>query len=194
MIVADTRFNADEKSVLASLIGKTLEKYRHDEVLDPEHGEDAWGIIGLYADGDAYALTNVRELYNVLGDEDDTPVVHLAKVSSDEIRSHLVGVQQKDWVVGETIKDILLYEDTQIMQEDCADAYKYAFTSAIVFQFERSQLVFEPEGWIMEIFLIHKGQHAEEEIQAAIDGIPEGDRDRVRVERKITSLTSLSVN
>ena len=103
MIVADTRFNADEKSVLASLIGKTLEKYRHDEVLDPEHGEDAWGIIGLYADGDAYALTNVRELYNVLGDEDDTPVVHLAKVSSDEIRSHLVGVQQKDWVVGETI-------------------------------------------------------------------------------------------
>lgn len=194
MIVADTRLKADEKAALASLIGKTFVKYRHDEIVDSNHEEDAWGIVGLYVDNDTYALTDVREVYNVHGDEDDTPVVHFAKVSPDEIHSHLVGVQQRDWFVNKVIKNIFLYEDFQTMQEKGVDTYKYNFTSAIVFQFEHTKLVFEPEGWIMEIFLIHKGNDAEKKIQPAIDDISQEDRNHIRVERKITSLRDFLSN
>ena len=188
MIVADTKINTEGKVLLASLIGKTFEKYRCDAPR-LEGKVFSIGYIGIVIDGSEYAFSNERAMHNLFGDEDEIPEIHFIKAKLHQTNPFLAtGKNLIDTLVDKVILDIRVYEDTQIMQIDGQDAYEYSYTPAVVFQFEKSQLVVEGDGWIMETMHIHKGLKAEEKIQAAIDDIEEEDRDHIRVKRTITSL------
>ena len=187
MVITDTWFTHDEKMLLASLVGKEFEKYRIDEYVSGKC-ESSHGVIGLFIGGEIYALTADMEVHDFFGEQDDIAAVSFGISNLEGIAPRLVGKKQVDWSVGRTIKDILVYEDKQIQSVDGKNIFEYRWVGAIVFKMDRTEVVFEPDGWIMESFGIYRGPSATKSIASVDADLEEDERDLVRAERSITSL------
>ena len=187
MVVTDTWFDDDEKALLAGLVGKRFEKYRIDEFVSGT-AESSFGVVGLFVDGRVFALTAEQEVRDFFGAQEDIAVVSFAETDESGIGPHLVGVRQVDRPVDRTIEDVLLYEDRQIMQEGGEDAYEYRCIGAIVFKLPHTEVVFEPDGWIMESFGVLRGPGASGSVRPADANTDDEDRGSVRAERQVLSM------
>lgn len=187
MVVTDTWFDNDEKALLAGLVGKRFEKYRIDEFVSGT-AESSFGMVGLFVDGRVFALTAEQEVHDFFGAREDIAAVSFAETDEAGIAPYLVGVRQVDRPVDRTIEDVLLYEDCQIMRENGEDAFEYRWVGAIVFKLPNSEVVFEPDGWIMESFGVLRGPGASRSVRHADEDIDDEERDRIRAERRVLSM------
>ena len=191
MIVTDTRFTEEEKALLASLIGKQFEKYRIDEYVAGTC-ESSFGVVGLFVGGRVFAFTAEQESRDFFGAKEDIAVVSFSETDEDGIKPHLVDKKQVDWNVGGVIEDIVLYEDRQILSEGGADVFEYRWTGAIVFKMPRTEIVVEPDGWIMESFAVRRGLGSSRSIHPADYDIDNEEREHTRAERQVVSLREWS--
>lgn len=187
MVVTDTWFSDSEKTLLAGLVGKRFEKYRIDEFVSGTT-ESSFGVVGLFIDGRVFALTAEQEVHDFFGAREDIAAVSFAETDEGGIGPHLVGVRQGDRPVDRTIEDVLLFEDRQIMREGGEDVFEYRYIGAIVFKLPHTEVVFEPDGWIMESFSVLRGPGASRSVRSANEDIEDEDRGRIRAERRVFSM------
>ena len=187
MVVTDTRFTIEEKSLLASLVGQQFEKYRIDEHVAGTC-ESSFGVVGLFIGGKIFAFTAKQESRDFFGSKEDIAVVSFSETDEKGIAPHLVDQRQVDWNVGDVIEDVVLFEDSQTLNEDGADVFEYRWTGAIVFKMPHTEIVIEPDGWIMESFAIHRGSGSSKSVHPADDDIDEEEREHTRAAREVISL------
>lgn len=187
MVVTDTWFEDGEKALLAGLVGKRFEKYRIDEFVSGT-SESSFGVIGLFVDGGVFALTAEQEPHDFFGAREDIAAVSFEEADERGIGPRLVGVRQVDCPVDRTIEDVLVYEDRQIMRENDEDAFEYRWVGAIVFKLPNTEVVFEPDGWIMESFSVLRGPGSSRSVRPADEDIDEEERGHIRAERQVLSM------
>lgn len=68
--------------------------------------------------------------------------------------------------------------------------HSFAFTSAIIFELGGTKLMFEFGPWFSEDIYIERGPYVDKKIPAAIEAIPEEDREWYCARREIVSLRS----
>ena len=189
MAITDTRFTSEEKALLASLIGRRFEKYRVDERISDDDAT-AFGVVGLFVDGHIFALSAKQEAREFFESREDIAVVSFSESDAAGIGAHLIGVKQVDRTVGMPIEDVLLYEDRHALKFDGETAFEYLWTSAIVFKLPHTEVVIEPDGWIMESFTVTRGPGASKSIRPADSDIDDEAQGHVEASRRITSLAS----
>ena len=170
MAFTDTRLSGSEKSLLAGMVGKTLEELVHDEyTVNHTTYMSAW----LAIDGNVYDVHCEVEPLDYFGDVDDVAVVSIRTAERDDVRSHLVGRR--------LVTDRIARKITEV-------EHTFSFTSAIIFELDGTKLMFEFGPWFSEDIGIERGPQADKKLPAAIEAIPEEDRKWYRVSREIVSL------
>ena len=185
MAITDVRLSEREKSLLAGMIGKTLDELIRDEyIVNPTTYMSAWLVI----QGDVFDVHCEVEPRDYFGEVDDVAVVSVREDGRGGVHSHLVGHGQTTERIARTILDVKVVEDTQEMLEGDDTEHVFSFTAAIIFELEGTKLMFEFGPWFSEDIGIVRGPQADAKLPAAIEDIPEVDRQWYRVSRDIVSL------
>ena len=185
MAFTDVRLSEREKSFLAGMIDKSLDELVHDEhIVNPTTYMSAWLVI----QGDVLDVHCEVEPREYFSEVDDVAVSSIREADRYGIRSHLVGHAQTTDRIARPIRDIKVVEDTQEMLEDDKVEHTFSFTAAIIFELEGTKLMFEFGPWFSEDIGIVRGPQAEKKLPAAIEDIPEENRQWYRVSRDIVSL------
>ena len=185
MNIVDTKLHAEEKTALASMVGRRLDKYRCDEF---HFSPSVYQMVAVYVDGTPYAIENTTEVLDYFGDIDDVAVISIKQASPAEVASHVVGGTLVSTPINQVIQDIRIYEDTQVMSDGEQDLYSYSYTKAIVFVLPDRQLVFEKDVWFSEDIFVYRGPNAEAKIAAPEDDLEESTRHTLHAEREVVSL------
>lgn len=186
--VTDIRISDAERSLLASMIGKTFDRFYRDTAF---HGSVsrcrvfnyAWVVIG----GDAYDISCEEEPHDYFEDPEGIPTVHVTSGAIEDIRSGLVGTRLVPVRIDKEITDIEVVDDILVKHDGAVD-YALARTSAIVFELGGAQVVFLFWHELSAIVTIMYGVKASTGIPAVDDLIPQGDRSCVSATREATSL------
>lgn len=185
MAFTDTRLSESEKSLLAGMVGRTLEELVHDEyIVNSTTYMSAWLVV----DGNVYDVHCEVEPLDYFGDVDDVAVVSVREARRGDVRSHLVGHRLATDRIARTITDVKLVEDTQEMVEGSEVEHTFSFTAAIIFELDGTKLMLEFGPWFSEDIGIKRGPHVDRKLPAAIEAIPEEDRKWYRVSRETVSL------
>lgn len=189
MAVTDARLTDAEKSILAGMIGKTLDEFIHDEYMaNPSTYMSAWLVV----DGDVCEIHRETMPLDHFGEKDDVAVTGIRAAKRDDIRSNVVGHKLATERIGRLIEDVRIVEDCQVLNKSDAVAGTHIFTSAIVFALEGTELVIEPDTWFSEEMFVDRGPGASKRLPDAIEDVPKGDRRYATVTREEVSLSEWS--
>lgn len=185
MTITDIRLAKNEKSLLASMIGKTLDELAHDKYI-AKHATymSAWLVV----EGDVYEIHCEVEACDYFGDVDDVAVVSVRSSQKENVCSRLVGHALSTEKIARTIQDIKVVEDTQEMLEGDEAVHELSFTAAIIFELDKTKLMFEFGPWFSEDIGIKRGPRADRMLPAAIENVPQEAREWYRVNRKTISM------
>lgn len=185
MATTDARLTNDAKSLLAGMIGKTLEVFAHDEyVVNPSTYMSAWLIV----DGGVFEVHREIEVLDHFGAMEDVAVTSVRPASLDEMKSRIPGRKLVNENIGRIIEDVKVVEDRQRLVKNDGVSGAHIFTAAIVFELSGTELVLEPDTWFSEDIFIDRGPGASKRLPDAIDDVPKGDRRYAEVSREVTRL------
>ena len=181
----DVRLSEYEKSLLVDMVGKRLDEFIHDKyIATPMTYMSAW----LVFQDAVYEVHREVEPHDYFGEVDDVAVVSIRKSNRDGIRSRLVGHALSTDKIARVVKDIKLVEDTQEMINGSDVEHTFSFTAAVIFEFEKTKLMFKFEPWFSEDIGIACGPRVDSGLGSAMEAIPEEDRQWYRASRRIVSL------
>lgn len=185
MATTDTRLTDNAKSILASMIGKTLEAFAHDEyVVNPSTYMSAWLVV----DGSVFEIHRETEVLDHFGAKEDVAVTNVRPASHDDMAARIPGRKLVREDVGRVIEDVKVIEDCQRLAKSDSVSGTYIFTAAIVFELAGTELVLESDTWFSEDIYVSRGPGASKRIPSAIDDIPKGDRKYTEVSREVASM------
>lgn len=185
MGMTDTRLTYDEKSLLAHMVGKTLDELVHDKYIGPH---TSYMSVWIVVDGDVFDVHCEVEPRSHFGEVDDVAVVSVRPSGREAMQSHLAGHPLSTERISRIICDIKVVEDTQEMLNGDEVEHAFAFTSAIIFELDGSEVMLAFGPWFSEDIGIERGPHASSKLPAAIDDISEEDRQWYRVNRQASSI------
>lgn len=177
--------SSEEKALLASMIGKSLDELVHDNyVINPSSYMSVWVVV----DGAVYELHRETEVIDRFGSKDDVAVTRLRQSRRESMRTHIVGRKLVTEKIGRLIEDIKVVEDTQIMTKDMDAGGTFIFTSAVIFELEGTEIVLEPDTWFSEDIFIERGPGASKRLPDAIEDIAKPARKYMVATRRVISL------
>lgn len=149
--------NNEEKTILKSLIGKEIIKYRHDP-LDKFDGAKVYGRIELFFDGEIVLIDYDYAPYPLFGSPDDEhPVFSIRKISEKEAVSALKDVSQINVRCEKVITGITLVEDSLEIEWD-GEKDSTRFLKAIILKFEKETIAIQGD-YMMPLLDIIKGEN-----------------------------------
>lgn len=164
MKTVDIRLKTEEKELLASLIGRTMDSFICDEV---DVAPYALEMVAFYVEGQPYMIENLWEVVDHFSEMEDVAVVSAKKVQPEEIYPRTEDLALVTTPIEQKITDIKIYEDRQYMTEDGIDLYENIFTKAILFELEHTQIKVMQTIWFSEFMEVERGAHAGERIVSA---------------------------
>lgn len=184
----DTRLGAKERSMLSGLIGRTFSKYRSDTFT---FSNTVYGTLGIIVDNDVFELTNYMKVENdYFGYSEDVSRFKLKPAKLGELKSGVVDGVQVDHMINDTITDIKLVNDREVMTKAGELFFDYRYTRAIVFCFEGHELAFERGDDIFELIHIVKGYDALSKIGPADEFLSPMEGSEETAEREVLSLSA----
>lgn len=187
MEITDTLLADDERRLLAGMIGKTFDSFTCDDsIFAPTVFKSAW----VKVDGKPYEIRNELQSLPYFGVIEDIGVVSVRACEPCDVKSHLVGQKLAVNKVGRAIKDILLFEDTHTCVKTGVEFAGYAFTAAIVFMLDGTEVVFEKGIPFEEDMDVYRGPGASVKVHAPEEMMEESESPEYsyRVERDVVSL------
>lgn len=171
--------------MFAGMIGKSLDELIHDNhVINPSSYMSVWIVV----DGAVYELHREIEIVERFGGKDDVAVTSLQQSERENIRTHIAGRKLVTEKIGRLIEDIKVVEDTQVMARDTGEGGTFIFTAAIVFEFDGTELVLEPDTWFSEDIFIERGPGASRKLPEAVEDIAKPARKYTVATREVVSL------
>lgn len=171
METLNTCLKDDKISTLRNLIGKQLNKYRHDEFFLGK------GIIvgnaEFFVDNKVYAVTNYCHGAPFFWGDEDICDMDFKEIREEDAKSYCENVKQIDFPLNKTIKDIAIVNDQVEEFENGAPKFNYKFTRGIIFIFDDVELAFEKDNWMQELIDVHKGKNVLDEFQSPDEELSE---------------------
>ena len=187
----DARISEEGKSLLAAMVGKTLDSCQYDV---PFRVGTAYNLVCLEVEGTCYCIANTLEYLGLWGEKEEVSVVSVHLGGLEDVGGKLgiaewsAPVKRHEEAFGRMIRDVLVYEDELIEFRDGVDLHSIVYTRAIVFDLEGTQLVIGMGDFFDEALFIARGPGAEHGIPEAMAYVYEDERGRERAERTVTSL------
>lgn len=184
----DTRLGTKEHNMLSGLIGKTFSKYRSDTFT---FSNTVYGTLGIIVEDEVFELTNYTKVENdYFGYSEEVSRFELRPAKLGELKSGVVDGVQVDHMVNDTITDIKLVNDREMMTKAGKLFFDYQYTRAIVFCFKGHELAFERGDDIFELIHIVKGYDALSKIGPAEEFLSPMEGSEETAEREVLSLSA----
>lgn len=189
MATTDIRIPEGDRALLASMIGKTFDRFYYDEFFGGSAKscntcEYSWIVV----DAEPYDLHCELEPLCYYGSLEDVATVHVRDGAPQGIRSGLVNTRLIAVEIGRTIEDVRVFDDTESLAAGGVAEPVLARTSAIVFDLEGTEVAFTFMPWLSEDTHIEYGPRAAKGVPDAIEDVARGDRDHITASRTVTSL------
>lgn len=163
-------FTKLEETLLKTLVGKTLNKIRHDRF---DNANVSFQRVTLFIKDDgAYELENRIEPTDFMWDdygEEEVAVFKFHKVDDKGI-DYKYGFnnypKQIEMPIGESIKDIVIVEDTVKAYDKSNNKLvsEYDYVKAVIFVFADYKYCFSRGAWFSDDIVINKGDNLENKI------------------------------
>ena len=184
----DTRLGVEECAILKRLIGKLFDKYRSDTFT---FSNAVYGTLGIIVEDCVLELTNyTRVVEDYFGYSEEVSRFELKRVNASDLKSGIVDSSQIDHMVNDTIVDIKLVNDREIMTKAGELFFDYKYTRAIVFCFEGYELAFERGDDIFELIHIVSGYEVLAKIGPEDEFLDPEEGFEEIAEREVISLTN----
>lgn len=153
----------EETSLLRSLKGKELIKYRHDS-LDKFDGETVYGRVELFFNDSIILIDYDYAPYPLFGSQDDErPIFSVKKIKEEEAISALKDVSQINIKSEKIINGITLVEDSvELEWDNKKDNTK--ILKAIIIKFDDEEIAFQGD-YMIPLLDIIKGKDAISRLQ-----------------------------
>ena len=151
----DVRFSASDMAAIKSMIGKRMLKYKCDPF---EFSTSVYGIVGIALEDSSYAFTNLTEVMDYFGDQEDVALFKLKQMSYADIHSMIQGQTMIDNPIDSIIKEINIVNEKQQLFDNEVLIYEVLVTRGIIFKFDAGhELSLEKNIWFSEDISIEKG-------------------------------------
>ncbi len=155
MKLIDVRFSADNLAILKAMAGKKMLKYKCDPFV---FSTAVYGIVGLNFEGDSLALTNLTEVMDYFGNDEDVALFKMKRMPFDRIKSMVQNQDMIETPVRAVIKEISVINECQRLFEKDVQIYEIWLTRGIIFKFEDGhELSLEKNIWFSEDISVEKG-------------------------------------
>lgn len=171
----DKRLTTEQETLLKSLIGKTVEKIRHDCF---EYSNVSYKRVTIFCDGAAYELNNEVEELDFMWDDFGKESVGVFKFFKTEDRgiNYDYGCQgypaQVETPIGKQLLDVVLIEDhVEAFDKSTGNRFsQYDYVKGIILRFEGTNYSFVRDVWFSDDITVYKGNEPEKKL-----GKPEED-------------------
>ena len=151
----DIRFSASDMSLIQSMIGKRLIKYKCDPF---EFSTSVYGIVGIALEDSAYAFTNLIEVMDYYGEQEDVALFKMKRIPFSSIHSLIQNQAMVETPMDSIISEIIVVNEQQQLFENDEQIYEVLLTRGIIFKFEDGhELSFEKSIWFSEDIAVEKG-------------------------------------
>ncbi|MDO4439065.1 MAG: hypothetical protein Q4B86_06445 [Eubacteriales bacterium] len=155
MISIDVRFSEKKVEILKKMIGKELVKYLHDPFM---FSPSVYGIVGICFEDECFAITNLTEVRDYYGTEEDVAIFKFEQVNEMEIHSFIEGEDLIETPVNSVLKQIILVNEKQSLFKGNDQMYNVDLTRGIIFVMDDGlQISFEKNVWFSEDITIQRG-------------------------------------
>ena len=186
----NTQLSKNEETLLASMIGRRFEEYRCDPFFVTKA---VYGALGLLVGGKAYELANFLQVEDhYFGYREEVSRFTLKPVREHELKSALADTVQMRHIIGDTIQDVLLVQETETMMKRSGVTHLHEYTRAIIFCFQGYQLGFKRGVDFSEDIYVAQGAYILDELGPADQDLDDDDTDEYdeTIERRVFSLAS----
>ena len=167
----DIRFSASDMSLIQSMIGKRLIKYKCDPF---EFSTSVYGIVGIALEDSTYAFTNLIEVMDYYGEQEDVALFKMKRIPFSSIHSLIQNQAMVETPVDSIISEIIVVNEQQQLFENDEQIYEVLLTRGIIFIFEDGhELSFEKSIWFSEDIAVEKGYNLIERF-TPVDEFSEG--------------------
>ncbi len=155
MKLIDVRFSADDLAAIKAVAGKKLLKYKCDPFV---FSTAVYGIVGISFENISLAFTNLAEVMDYFGDDEDVAIFKMKRMPYESIKSMVQNQDMIETPVGAVIKEISIINECQRLFDNNALIYEIWLTRGIIFRFEDGhELSLEKNIWFSEDISVEKG-------------------------------------
>lgn len=151
----EARFTTEDMEMIRAMIGKTMTKYKCDPF---EYSSSVYGIVGFMVESESFSITNLVEVMDYYGSEEDVAMFRIKRKPFSEIHSLIQDQEMIETPVESKIVEIYVVNDHQKLYEKDVQIYEVSVTRGIIFKFEDGhELSFEKNIWFSEDITVEKG-------------------------------------
>lgn len=155
MVNIDVRFSESKMKIIENMIGKKLIKYMHDPF---EFSTSVYGIVGICFEEECFAITNLTEVHDYYGTQEDVAVLKMEQVDKSEVHSFIEGESMIETPVNSVLKQVIIVNENQSLFKNGVQTYNVNLTRGVIFVMEDGlQISFEKNIWFSEDITIQKG-------------------------------------
>ena len=152
----DVRFTDQTVAKIKSLIGHTLTKYRCDPF---DYSPSVFGIVGIITDIGSFAVTNMTEVMDYYGANEDVAIFRFEERPEDQINSMVDHTTMMDVLVGQPIRDIRIVNEHQKAYKYPEQTYDVWLTRGLVFVLDNGlEISLEKNVWFSEMITVCRGK------------------------------------
>lgn len=155
MKTIDVRFSASEMAEIQSMVGKKMLRYKCDPF---EFSTSVYGIVGVAFEHTAYAFTNLTEVRDYYGVDEDVAIFRMKQKDFTGIKSLIPDQTMIEMPVESVVSEVVVVNECQKLFENGEQIYEVLLTRGIIFRFaEGHELSFEKNIWFSEDIAVEKG-------------------------------------
>lgn len=162
-------FNEKEIQLIKSLIGKKLEKVRHDRF---DFSNTSYRSVTLFVNGEAYELINEIEEIDFMWDDygDEAVAIFKFEKTDDKGIDYNYGIEnypkQIENPINEVIQDIIIIEDKVKAFDNVTNnlVSEYDYVKGIIMVLDGFSYCFTRDVWFSEEIGINKGENPQSQI------------------------------
>ncbi len=156
MIEVNKTINEDEKDILRSLVGSTIQTLEAALAAPPEI---AWNTVRVHADSGSIDINCLLESMPVGldGSEDEHGVVSIVRASDERLEVTGISADTSSYEINKLVTAAGVVNDCMEVYENGELGYRSVTTKAIVLFTKAGALVFDRQAWFDETLAIGWG-------------------------------------
>lgn len=181
----DFRIGDDSVAVLRNMVGKKFNSYTHDEFVFAPH---VYGAIMVTVGGVGYQINCDFEACDYFGDATDAGRFYVFPSSTGSFKSQVFDVGAVTVPVGETISDVIVVNEEEVMNKPNREPFTFRYTKAIAFIYGCRGFAVEMSDAVMVTLNLITSTNVLHELAPVGDDIDEDERDVFTATREYVSL------
>ena len=151
----DKRFSDSNMDMLRNMIGKKMLKLKCDAFL---FSTSVYGIVGISMEDHAYAFTNLVEVNDYFGQDEDVAMFKMERMDFEDIHSMIQGQEMIIHPVESIVSNVYVVNEQQLLFKNDIQIYEIWVTRGVIFKFDDThEISLEKNIWFSEDISVEKG-------------------------------------